>query len=161
MSLLWKAREKKLMSDTFVLKGCWKRKEVVHPLIYKADVIKLANTHPWTINSTPEFKALYIKVYGQDEANILMVRGKPNMVEAFDPNWVQGGQKVESDPKPTPPEETLGPDDVWIDTGYGRVKGKKSAVLVPDLGQMPDLEALLDRVMVSVLRRAGLWKEIE
>lgn len=138
------------MADTFVLKGCWKRKEVVHALANKSDVILLANTHPWTINSTPALKMEYTRLYGQSESDVLMVKGKPNMVEAFEPTWVQGGVKVEADPKPTPEEG-------GVQTPFG---SSQSASGPMDLSKdCPDLAALIDGIMVSVLKRAGLWKE--
>jgi len=137
------------MADTFILKGCWKRKEVVHALADKAIVMQLANTHPWTINSTPSFKLDYTRLYGQAESDLLMVKGKPNMVEAFEQAWVQNGHKVEADPKPVP----LPPDSNDLLTPYGVVR-------VPgDPGPPEPLEVLIDRVMVSVLKRAGLWRE--
>lgn len=139
------------MAETFILKGCWKRKEVVHALVDKATVMKLANTHPWTINSTPSLKLEYTRLYGQAESDILMVKGKPNMVEAFESGWVQNGHKVEANPKPVP----LPPDsnDLLVPFGTVRVPG--------DPGPPEPLDALIDRVMVSVLKRAGLWREIE
>lgn len=137
------------MPDTFILKGCYKRKEVIHALADKEDVKKLANTHPWTINVTPELKALYTKLYGQAETDILMVKGKPNMVEALEAGWVQGGYKVEADPKPPQPT-----DGVASPFGVSR-----SASGPIDLSHSLDLEALIDKVMVSVLKRAGLWSE--
>jgi hypothetical protein len=152
MSLLWKAREKKLMSDTFILKGCYKRKEVVHPLVDKAIVVQLANTHPWTVNVTPSLKLEYTRLYGQIEFDALMVKGKPNMVEAFEAAWVQNGTFVPADPKPVPVPPTDGAVSPYGTSG--------SAHAVIDLSKdSPDLEALIDKVMVSVLKRAGLWKE--
>lgn len=144
-----------MAEETFVLKGCWKRKEVVHALADKEDVKNLANTHPWTINAAPERKALYTKLYGQAEADVLMVRGKPNMVEAFEPAWVQGGTRVDADPKPVVAPADA--NDVSSPFGIIRVPGDTCPM---DLSKdAPDLEALIDTVMVSVLKRAGLWKE--
>jgi hypothetical protein len=136
--------------ETFVLKGCWKRKEVIHSIADKAMVIELANTHPWTVNSTPALKLEYTRIYGQVESDVLMVKGKPNMVEAFEPAWVQNGALVPADPKT--PQSTDGVGTPWGISG--------SASGPTDLSKdCPDLEALIDRIMVSVLKRAGLWKE--
>jgi len=139
------------MADTFILKGCYKRKEVVHALADKALVTRLANTHPWTINSTPSFKLEYTRLYGQSESDILMFKGKPNMVEAFEQAWVQNGHRVDADPKPIPPPADS--NDLLVPYGVVKVPG--------DPGPPEPLEVLIDRVMVSVLKRAGLWREIE
>jgi hypothetical protein len=140
------------MADTFVLKGCWKRKEVVHPIEDKATVMRLAGTHPWTINSTAEFKAEYTRIYGVVEAGVLIVKGKGNMVESFEPSWVQGGTKVEADPKP--PVAPADANDLGTPFGIHRVPGEEM-----DLSKdAPDLDALIDGIMVRVLKRAGLWR---
>ena len=151
-----------MASETFVLKGCWKRKEVVHPIADKEIVIQLANTHPWTVNSTPSLKLEYTRIYGQVESDVLMVKGKPNMVEAFEEKWVQGGSRVPADPRRvTAPADS---NDVVAPFGIIRVPG---GVPVDPNAPMdlstdaPDLEALIDKVMVSVLKRSGLWKETQ
>ena len=151
------------MADTFVLKGCWKRKGVVHAITDREIVLTIANTHPYTLVNHPDFKdelAAYVRIYGADEAAVLYVKGVCNAVESCERKWVQGGEWVEADPRP--PVAPADSND--IETGFGIVRRPGGVPIDPDvppidLNNSRDVEALIDRVMVSVLKRAGLWRD--
>jgi len=151
------------MADTFVLKGCWKRKEVVHAIYDREIVLTIANTHPYTLVNHPDFKdelAEYVRIYGADEAAVLYVKGVCNAVESCEQKWVKEGVYVAPDPKA--PEVPADSNDIL--SPFGIVRRPGGAPIDPnvppiDLNNSRDVEALIDRVMVSVIKRAGLWRD--
>ena len=133
----------------FTLKACWRRKETQHDDALADKVRTLANTHPYNIWTTPGLAADYRAIYGDDEFNVLVDgcrSGAYNMVESFEEKWVQGGVYIPPDPIPPAPELTG--DDV-VRSPFGAFTGVDTAA---------QAEALLDKVVMSCLKRAGLVK---
>jgi hypothetical protein len=148
----------------FILKGVYKRKVIEHPDAEQQAVRHLANTHPYSNRWDDKHAADYVRLYGQAEFDVLVasvVSSQYNMVEAYDQRWVVGGTFVPEDPLPV---EVLGPDEEWRETpGFGRYKVKKStgAIVQQPAGaglNAQQLEALIDRVVMGCLGRAGLVK---
>ena len=96
-----------------------------------------AQVPPWTIRSTPEFKAEYLAIYGADEEANLK---EDNLVQSSNPAWVKGGVFVPADPKP-PTKDPL--------------SGRPGEVLVGNMTRS-QLLADIDTLITSIFRRENL-----